>query len=304
MKGWTTRDIPDQSGKTAVVTGANTGIGYQTALALADAGVDVVVAARNADKGRDAVARIRTTFPAAKVRFEALDLASLASCADFAARMRSAGRPLDLLINNAGIASPPRRATTEDGFELQFGVNFLGHFALTAQIMPLLREAKAPRVVTLSSIMHKMGRINFDDLMSERAYSPVASYNQSKLATLLFARELQRRADANDWKLLSLASHPGVSRTELTKARPGQPVLWFNRIGDLLAPLFTGTAANGALPSLYAATSPDVEKGGYYGPTGWNEIKGPPGAARSTAASQDLSIAKRLWECAEHYTHY
>ncbi|MBS1081255.1 SDR family oxidoreductase [Gluconobacter kondonii] len=302
MKGWTTRDIPDQFRKVSVVTGANTGIGYQTALALAGAGADVIVAARNTEKGRDAVARILSSHPSAQVSFEKLDLASLRSVSDFAARMEAVGRPLDLLINNAGLASPPRRAETQDGFELQFGVNFLGHFALTAQLLPMLLKAAAPRVVTLSSIMHKVGKINFDDLMSERSYSPVASYNQSKLATLLFARKLQRRADAEGWNLISLASHPGVSRTELSKARPAQPVLWFNWIGDLIAPLFTGTASNGALPTLYAATSPDIEKGGYYGPTGWNEIKGPPGQARSTPASQDPTTANLLWEHAQHYT--
>ncbi len=302
MRGWTTKDMPDLTGRTAIVTGANTGLGYQTALALAGAGVQVVLAARSASKGNEAMARIRAACPAVPLTFSLLDLASLASVKDFAERMAQGHDSIDLLINNAGIASPSRRLTTSDGFEMQFGVNFLGHFALTARLLPLLLKANAPRVVSLSSIMHKYGRINLDDLMSEHPYSPVRSYNQSKLATLIFARELQHRSDRNRWGLLSVAAHPGVARTELTKARPGQPVLRFNRVFDMIAPLFTGTAASGSLPSLYAATAPDVMPGGYYGPTGWGEIKGPPGPAKAAASSQDGDLARALWARAESYT--
>jgi NAD(P)-dependent dehydrogenase (short-subunit alcohol dehydrogenase family) len=210
---------------------------------------------------------------------------------------------IDLLINNAGVAAPKHRLTTSDGFELQFGTNFLGHFALTNQLRPLLTRAGSARVVSLSSIVHKWGGMNFDDLMSEQRYSPVRSYRQSKLATLIFARELQRRSDKYKWNLVSVAAHPGVARTELTKSRPGQLVPWFNRVGDLLAPLFTGTAASGALPTLYAATDPAVVPGGYYGPTGWGEIKGPVGPAKGSASSLDPEIAAELWLSAEHYTN-
>lgn len=302
MRGWTTKDIPDLSGRTAVVTGANTGLGFQTALALSGAGAQVILTARSVSKGNMAAARIRAAHPEAPLTFALLDLASLASISDFAEHLAQEHDRIDLLINNAGIASPPKRLTTSDGFEIQFGVNFLGHFALTGRLLPLLLNADAPRVVSLSSVMHKYGRINLDDLMSEHRYSPVRSYGQSKLATLIFAHELQRYSDRNSWKLLSVAAHPGVARTELTKARPGQPVMWFNRFGDVIAPLFTGTAASGALPTLYAATAPDVIPGGYYGPTGWGEIKGPPGPAKATRSSQDQETAANLWARAEGYT--
>ena len=291
---WTTASIPPQNGKLAVVTGASGGLGLQTASALAAKGAEVIVAARDPQKAASALAKI-----GANARFEPLDLADLASVRDCARRLIDQGRPIDLLINNAGLASPPKRLTTHDGFELQFGTNFLGHFLLDALLLPLVRQARSPRVVTVSSIMHKYGRIDFDDLMSERRYSPVSSYSQSKLANLVFARELQRRSDAGEWGVMSVAAHPGIARTELTKARPGQPVLAMNRVGDLFAPLFTGTALNGALPTLFAATSPEAAPGG---PTGILEIKGPPGPARSTSESQDPAVASRLWTEAERLT--
>ncbi len=301
MPGWTAQNIPDQSGKVAIVTGANTGLGYQTALGLAGAGAHVILAARDAVKGREAVSRIQTVHRLASVEFALLDLASLTSVAEFAARIVDDQPHVDLLINNAGVASPRKRLTTRDGFELQFGVNFLGHFALTARLMPTILKAIAPRVVSLSSIMHKYGRLDFDDLMSVRQYSPIRSYSQSKLATLVFARELARRAGERQWNLLSVAAHPGIARTDLTKPRPGQQVLPFNRMFDSLAPLFTGTAASGALPTLYAATATKVESGEYYGPTGWGEIKGAPGVAKSTAASNNVELATALWTVAERH---
>jgi len=301
-RNWTVRDIPDQAGKVAIVTGGNTGLGFQTARHLAAAGAQVILAVRDERKGEDAVSRILAAYPAAKMAVRQLDLASLESVTAFATRLLAEHERLDLLINNAGVASPRERLTTRDGFELQFGVNFLGHYALTVHVLPMLRHTPASRVINLSSIMHRYGRIDFDDLMSERNYSPVRSYNQSRLATLIFARELARRSKRNGWQVLSVAAHPGVARTELTKSRPGQSALRFNVVVDALSPLFAGTAESGAMPTLLAATSPSVLSGEYYGPTGWGEIKGPPGPATSTADATDPEIAERLWSCAEKYT--
>ncbi len=299
-QGWTVRDIPDQSGRIAVVTGANSGLGYETALALAAAGAEVVVAARNPDKGRAAVARIQAAHPRALVTFEALDLASLASVAGFAGQMADRRGRIDLLVNNAGVASPPRRLTTADGFELQFGTNYLGHFALTAWLMPLLRQGAAPRVVTLSSVMHKFGRIDFDDLQWERRrYSSVNSYSQSKLANLLFAFELQRRSDAGGWGLLSDAAHPGMARTELNANGPGVDSLSARMFSVLIQPFFTQSAADGALPTLLAATSPAAVGGGYYGPLRSFELKGPPATAKVAKRARDAEAGRRLWDVSE-----
>lgn len=294
---WAVGDVPPQAGRFAVVTGASGGLGLETARALAANGADVVVAARDAAKGAAAVSQIGTS-----ARFEALNLADLGSVRAFAARLVQLGRPVDLLINNAGLAAPPKHLTTADGFELQFGTNFLGHFALTARLLPLLRWAAAPRVVTVSSLVEKSATLDFDDLMSERRYSPTRSYGQSKLATLIFARELQRRSDANGWGLRSVAAHPGIAMTGLTKSRPGQPVLRMNVLVDLISPLIGHDAASGALPILYAATAADAAPGGYYGPTGFREMKGSTGPARSSAASRDPAIAARLWRAAERAT--
>lgn len=297
---WTVRDIPDQSGRTAVVTGANGGLGFETAVALAGAGAKVIVAARNADKGHAAVARIRLASPRADVLFEVLDLASLASVADFANRMANRDQPIDLLVNNAGVASPPRRKTTADGFELQFGTNYLGHFALTARLLPSLQRSASPRVVTLSSVMHKVGRIDFDDLQWEqRQYSAVKSYSDSKLANLLFAFELQRRSDQAGWSLLSAAAHPGMARTDLTANGPGLDSLGGRIFKIAVQPFFTQSAADGALPSLFAATSPKAMAGGYYGPSRLFELVGPPTAAKVAKRARDLEISKRLWDVSE-----
>lgn len=300
MKNWSTQNIPDQTGKVAIVTGGNTGLGYQTVLELANAGAEVVLTARNSQKANAAVKKIKALSPTAKVSFYLLDLSSLEAISNFAQKIADNYNAIDLLINNAGVAAPNKRLSTTDGFELQFGVNFLGHFALTAHLLPLLKNSSAPRVVTLSSIVHKQGKINFDDLMSTKNYSPFYSYSQSKLANLIFAQQLQRRSQENNWGLLSLASHPGMARTELTKSRPGQTVLWFNRVFDFMAPLFSGTAQSGTLPSLFAATSPNVKPSGYYGPTGLGEIKGPVGIAKMAPAALDLHLAQRLWAEAEN----
>jgi NAD(P)-dependent dehydrogenase (short-subunit alcohol dehydrogenase family) len=294
---WTTKDIPSQSGRLAVITGASGGLGFEVAAILANKGAEIVVAARNADKGQTAATKLGRS-----ARYEPLDLADLTSVKDFAARLLQRAQPISLLINNAGLAAPPKRQVTRDGFELQFGTNFLGHFLLTACLMPLLQKALSPRVVTVSSLVEKSAKIDLNDLMSEHNYSPTRSYGQSKLANLLFARELQRRSDANGWGLLSVAAHPGIAVTELTKSRPGQPVLRFNTFFEMISPLIGQSAARGALPILYAATSPDAEPGGYYGPQGFMDMKGPPGPARSSKISRDPKIAAQLWLEAETLT--
>jgi len=297
----TVDNIPSQYGKLAVVTGANSGLGYETALALAQAGGEVILAARNAAKGRDALARIRVLAPQAKLRLELLDLASLASVADFARRLLAEGRPLNLLINNAGVMALPTRQTTADGFEMQLGTNYLGHYALTAQLLPLLRDAPAARVVNLSSLAHQQGRIDFDDLQGERRYRAWKAYSQSKLAMLMFALELQRRSDAQGWGLMSNAAHPGYARTELIPNGPGaKGLLW--SISTLLQPLMSQSAAAGALPTLYAATSPDATRSGYYGPNGFYELKGAPAPARISAKARNTAVAARLWEVSEQLT--
>jgi NAD(P)-dependent dehydrogenase (short-subunit alcohol dehydrogenase family) len=297
MSGWSIKDMPSQQGKLAVVTGANSGLGYETALALASAGAEVIVAARSADKGHQAVARIRAQVPSANVRFDALDLASLASVAAFSRRLVAAEKPLDLLINNAGVMALAKRQLTVDGFEMQFGTNYLGHYALTAQLLPLLRRAPAPRVVNLSSIAHRTGRIDFDDLQGERRYKPWKAYQQSKLAMLMFALELQRRSDAHRWGLMSNAAHPGFARTQLMANGPGD-----NLLATLVMPLVSHSAAAGALPTLYAATSPDAKPSGYYGPNGIFELKGAVAPSKIMPQALDRAVASRLWDVSAKLT--
>lgn len=299
MAKWTASDIPSQSGRSAVVTGTG-GLGLETAIALAKAGCEVIVAGRNPGKGAAAVATARNKAPGADVRFEQLDLASLASVADFAARLRSQRSSLDLLVNNAGVMVPPQRRTTADGFELQLGTNYLGHFALTGHLLPLLRESGEARVVMLSSIAARNGAIAFDDLNAEKSYRPMAVYSQSKLACLMFALELQRRSEASGWGIAGIAAHPGVSRTDLLHNAPGRwsatgltrSLLWF-----LFQP-----AAQGALPTLFAATSPGAKGGAYYGPDRLGETRGFPAEAKIPPRAQDAAAAARLWHLSEHYT--
>jgi NAD(P)-dependent dehydrogenase (short-subunit alcohol dehydrogenase family) len=300
MTNWTIADIPPQRGKLAVVTGATGGLGYQTALALAQAEAEVVLTGRNDAKGREAISKIRKQLPDAKISFEALDLANLASVADFAQRFATAHASLDLLINNAGVMALPTRQTTADGFEMQFGTNYLGHYALTAQLLPLLRSAHQPRVVNLSSIAHRTGFIHFSDLQGERLYSPWKAYNQSKLAMLMFALELQRRSDAAGWNLMSNASHPGWARTDLFANGPGFGLI--SLASQFAAPLFSQSAESGALPTLFAATSPQAEGGGYYGPNGLYELKGPPAPARIMPQAMDKAGAGKLWDVSQQLT--
>jgi NAD(P)-dependent dehydrogenase (short-subunit alcohol dehydrogenase family) len=300
MAPWTIADITSQSGRSAVVTGTG-GLGLETALALAQAGAEVILAGRNPDKGAASVTRVKALVPAANIRFAALDLASLASVASFARRMAAEHGSLDLLVNNAGIMMPPRRRTTDDGFELQLGTNFLGHFALTAQLLPLLRAARAPRVVAVSSIAHRRATIRFEDLQWARGYRPWPSYGQSKLAMLLFALELQRRSDAAGWGLMSLAAHPGIARTELIANGPGLNGVP-KMVYGLVQPFISQSAAAGALPILFAATAPQAVAGGYYGPSGFRELKGQVGPARIMPQACDTEAAARLWELSETLT--
>jgi NAD(P)-dependent dehydrogenase (short-subunit alcohol dehydrogenase family) len=285
-------DIPSQLGRTVVVTGATGGLGYETALALAKAGSEVILTGRDDRKGQRALEKISREVIGAKAAYERLDLASLASIADFAQRMQ-ARQSLDLLINNAGVMALPRRQTTADGFEMQFGTNHLGHFALTARLMPLLRRASGPRVVSVSSLAHRTGSIDFDDLQGAHVYSPWKAYGQSKLACLMFALELQRRSDAAGWNLLSNAAHPGFARTNLFASGPGG---LFSLATGFAAPLFGHSAADGARPILFAATSPEARPGVYYGPGGFSELRGAPAPALIMPRARDAAAAARLWD--------
>src|SRR5665213_90470 len=237
MTGWTEADIPLQAGRSVVVTGTG-GLGYETARALAGAGAEVILAGRNPAKGAASLAQILALHPKARITFELLDLGSLASVAILAERLTATRRSLDLLVNNAGVMTPPDRRTTADGFELQFGTNYLGHFALTSHLLPLLRQGNKPRVVTVSSGAHHTGAINFDDLQWTRRYRPWLAYSQSKLANLMFALELQRRSDAGGWGLMSNAAHPGYARTELIPNGPGPNAL-STKIGKIIQPLMS-----------------------------------------------------------------
>lgn len=299
MATWTASDIPPQHDRTAVVTGTG-GLGLEDAIALAGAGATVIIAGRDPAKGATAVARVREHAPAATVRFEELDLANLDSVSAFGSRLGTALSSLDILINNAGVMTPPQRRTTHDGFELQFGTNHLGHFALTAQLLPLLYEGTNPRVVTLSSIAARNGAIDFDDLQAEREYKPSRVYAQSKLACLMFALELQRRSTAAGWGIASIAAHPGVSRTDLLTNGAGPlsgPGLMRRFLPFLFQPV-----AQGALPTLFAATSPDAQAGAYYGPSRMGETRGGPSLAKVPEPALDERAAARLWDISESLT--
>ncbi|WP_163127666.1 SDR family oxidoreductase [Alloalcanivorax balearicus] len=299
MTHWTVSDIPSQRGRTAVVTGTG-GLGFQDALALARAGANVIIAGRNPSKGRAAVDQIRQSVPGASVLFQALDLASLDSIEAFADELRNSRDSLELLINNAGVMMPPKRQQTEDGFELQFGTNYLGHFALTVRLLPLLCKGNEPRVVSLSSVAARSGTISFEDLQAQRNYKPMPVYSQSKLACLMFALELQRRSDAAGWGIQSIAAHPGISRTELLPNGTGAwsaPALARRFLWFLFQP-----SAQGALPTLFAATSPQAQGGVYYGPDKFGEIRGYPTVATVPPQALDISAAERLWNESERLT--
>jgi NAD(P)-dependent dehydrogenase (short-subunit alcohol dehydrogenase family) len=297
--------VPDQHGRLAVVTGANSGIGLEVTRRLAGAGAEVVLAVRSIEKGHQAREGILAEFPEATLTVEALDLSDLGSIAGFVDRLKQQGRPIDLLVNNAGIMAVPTRHTTTDGFELQFGTNFLGHFALTAQLLPLLAAAPAPRVVTLSSTAAAMGTIKLDDLNSERSYQAWRAYGQSKLADLIFAIELDRLSRHHHWGIVSVAAHPGFTRTNLQTTGPRMDKS-SSRL-DLSTRLMKlpGMAQDpdaGALPTLYAATSPDAQSGRYYGPDGFMQMTGAPTLVSGPKRAGDTATALALWDAAERLT--
>ncbi|WP_029118122.1 SDR family NAD(P)-dependent oxidoreductase [Mycobacterium sp. URHB0044] len=296
MTKWTTADIPDQTGRVAVITGANTGLGYETAGALAAKGAHVVLAVRNLEKGKAAADLISRRTPGADVELQELDLTSLDSVRAAADELRAKYDRIDLLINNAGVMMTPK-ATTKDGFELQFGTNHLGHFALTNLLLDRVVAVPGSRVVTVSSVGHRFARggIRFDDLQWERSYSRVGAYGQAKLANLMFTYELQRRLTGTD--TIAVAAHPGGSDTELTRHLPN--ALQFAL--PVFRPLFQ-PAEMGALPTLRAATDPGVAGGQYFGPDGFGEQRGYPKVVASSAASHDTDAQRRLWTVSEELT--
>ncbi|CQD10002.1 short chain dehydrogenase [Mycobacterium europaeum] len=297
MAKWTAADIPDQAGRVAVITGANTGLGYETAAALADHGARVVLAVRNLDKGKDAAARIAAKSPGADVVLQELDLTSLDSVRAAAERLKSDYDHIDLLINNAGVMYTPKE-TTKDGFELQFGTNHLGHFALTGLLLERLLPVPGSRVVTVSSMGHRiLADIHFDDLQWERSYNRVAAYGQAKLANLLFTYELQRKL-APHGTTIAAAAHPGGSNTELGRYTPTV----FRPLVNVFFSVIAQDAAMGALPTLRAATDPGVLGGQYYGPDGFAETRGYPKLVGSSEKSHDVDMQRRLWAVSEKLT--
>lgn len=297
MGRWTQDDIPPQGGRTAIVTGTG-GLAFEDAVALARAGASIVLAGRNSAKGAKALNRISTMLPSADVRFEELDLASLASVTAFAVRIAERHEKIDMLINNAGVMVPPRREVTADGFELQLGTNHLGHFALTAHLLPMLRAGS--RVVSLSSVAARAGAIDFDDLNSTHSYAAMRAYSQSKLACLMFALELQRRSDAAGLGIVSIASHPGIARTDLLHNGPGRRSA--HGLARTLLPFLFQRADRGALPTLYAATAPHATGGAYYGPDGIAEVRGYPTFAKIPPQALDQDVAAHLWQVSEELT--
>ncbi|MFC8828808.1 SDR family oxidoreductase [Streptomyces sp. NPDC057137] len=297
-------NVPDQTGKHAVVTGANSGTGKEAVRRLADAGAHVVMAVRTVAKGEQARDEILARHPHAKLDVRRVDLADLASVTAFADGLIADGAPIDLLVNNAGVMAPPSRMETSDGFELQMGSNFLGPFALTVRLLPLLLAAEAPRVATMSSGTANYGKIDFSDLQWEsRSYSANRSYAQSKLANLILIRELARIAAERGWHLLSTGAHPGFTRTNLQTAGASLGGARPSRASALLNGLLPSQGVEqGTEPLLYAATSPDAVAAGYYGPSGRFSLVGPTATARTTRRAQDPAVNSRLWAEAERLT--
>jgi NAD(P)-dependent dehydrogenase (short-subunit alcohol dehydrogenase family) len=302
--------VPDLSGKLAIVTGANSGLGFGLARRLAAAGADVVMAIRNRTKGEKAIAEIRDTVPDAKLTIKSLDLSSLAAVAALGEQLNAEGRPIDILINNAGVMTPPERDTTADGFELQFGSNHLGHFALTGHLLPLLRAAGKARVVSLSSVAARQsGKIHFDDPNFEKSYAAMSAYGQSKLAVLMFALELDRRSRAAGWGIMSNAAHPGLTKTNLQIAGPShgreKPALMerLYKASWRFTPFLWQEIDEGILPALYAAAAPPAQGGAFYGPKGFQELAG--GGVRLAKVperARNEADCQRLWELSEQLT--
>ncbi len=290
-KRWTTADIGDQTGRVAIVTGANSGIGFEAAKALAIKGATVIVASRSEERGSRAVAAIREAAPDATVELMRLDLATLDSVGGFVGLFTDRFDRLDLLVNNAGVMMPPQRQETADGFELQFGTNHLGHFALTVRLLPLLVQTEGSRVINVSSSAQNFGDLDLDDLQwTERSFHRMRSYGASKIANMLFTLELQRRLKEVGASTVAAACHPGWTGTNLQKTSP--ILRWLN-------PLFGMKPWQGALPTLYAAVSADVVGGGYYGPDGLGTMRGYPAPNKPAPVSTDARAAKRLWELSE-----
>jgi len=307
----TDRDVivPDLSGKLAVVTGANSGLGLGLASRLSAAGADVIMAIRNRAKGEAAAEQIRATVPSAKLTIKSVDLSSLASVGALGQELVAEGRPIDILINNAGIMQPPQRETTADGFELQFGCNHLGHFALTGHLLPLLRAADGARVTSLSSSAARLGGIKFDDPQWEKRYNATGAYAQSKSANLMFAIELDRRSRRGGWGIVSNAAHPGLCKTNLQLSGPSQgkdsPTLLerFYRVSRRLAPFMWQEIDEGILPPLYAATSPEAKGEAFYGPHGFLELAGGGVTdAKVLDRARNETDCRRLWELSEQLT--
>ena len=301
--------VPDLSGKLVIITGANSGLGFGLTRRLSAAGADVVMAIRNRAKGEAAIEKIRTTVPDAKLTIKSLDLSSLAAVAALGEQLNAEGRPIDILINNAGVMTPPERDTTADGFELQFGSNHLGHFALTAHLLPLLRAAKGARVVSLSSLAARRGQIHFDDPQFEKSYAAMAAYGQSKLAVLMFARELDRRSREAGWGIISNAAHPGLTKTNLQIAGPSHgretPALMerLYQASWRWTPFLWQEIDDGILPALYAAAAPQAEGGAFYGPRGFYEAAGGGVTlAKVPERARNDSDCRRLWELSEQLT--
>ena len=300
MNKWTTRDMPSQTGKLAIVTGANSGIGYHTALELARAGASVILACRNMGKGEEAKNRILQAVPQASVEVARLDLADLDSVKSFSESFVNSGRHLDMLINNAGVMSLPKRVGTAQGHEMQFGTNHLGHFALSAGLMPALLKTAGSRVVTVASIAHKGGKLRFEDPNWERAYDPRKAYSQSKLANLMFGLELDRRLKRANANVASIIAHPGVAATSIVTNGMGDSLK--GKVANFAVGMLAQSDARGSWPTLYAATSPDAKSGHYYGPDGIAEIKGLPVEVKPRPQALDPVAAARLWHISEQMT--
>ncbi|WP_306251086.1 oxidoreductase [Parvularcula sp. IMCC14364] len=302
INGWRVEDMPDVSGRRYAITGGNSGIGFEAARVLAGAGAEVIILCRSPEKADKAVAQIKAEAPQADIRAIGLDLADLSSVAQAASLLTKETDSIDGLLLNAGIMMPPKREVTQDGFEMQIGVNHLGHFALAGQLFPLVEKAQG-RIVSVASIAHKYGRkrINFKDLQSEKSYNPVLAYSQSKLANLLFTHAVSRRLKKADSAVVAAACHPGYSATNLQFTGPGK--LWKPAFG-LMNIIFAQSAKYGAYPTLLAATDPKARSGGYYGPTGFQDMGGPVRETEPETFARDNKAADQLWQVSEELTRF